>query len=87
MDEFHLPDGRRLFCVVLFGFHLGLALKEGMTKSHLIKVAKQEIQEWKDIPKGVVMAILWAYVERVTNGEPIEKTYFKPRTQVVDYEI
>ncbi len=58
-----------------------------MTKKHLIKVAKLEIDKWKYMPKGIVIAILWAYIEHVTNGEPIEETFFKSAPVQPEYEI
>ena len=61
-----------------------------MTKKQLIKVAKLEIEEWeghpKGLPRGLAMAILWAFIYRVTVGEPIEE-FFKPAPPVQDYEI
>lgn len=58
-----------------------------MTKKHLIKVAKKEIAAWHGLPNGLVLAILFAYIEHVTNGEPIEETFFKKQQHVPDYEI
>lgn len=40
-----------------------------MTKKQLIKVAKQEIKEWVDLPPGLVLAILFAFIHRATEGE------------------
>lgn len=33
------------------------------------------------------LAILWGYIERVCNGEPIEDTFFGGKQQQADYEI
>lgn len=58
-----------------------------MTRSQLIKVAKLEIREWHVMPRGIVMIILFCFIHRVTTGETVEQTFFKPSTHPVDYEI
>lgn len=58
-----------------------------LTKQQLIAVARLEIREWVGMPHGVALAILWAYIERVCNGEPIEDTFFGGKQQQSDYEI
>ncbi len=59
-----------------------------MTKKHLINVAKLEISHWKGLPNGLVLAILFSYVEHVVNGEPIEKTFFGfTETAECDFQI
>lgn len=60
-----------------------------MNRTHLIQVAKQEIKEWDNqLPRGLVLAILFAFVHRVTTGETVEETFFKAKpTVVTDYEI
>lgn len=58
-----------------------------MTEKQLIKVAKLEMREWRNIPEGLVMVILWAFIHRVTTGNTIEETFFKKPEAVPDYEI
>jgi hypothetical protein len=59
-----------------------------MTKKALIKVAKLEIAAWRrSLPEGLVLAILFAFIHRAVEGEPIEETFFKPVEPVMDYEI
>jgi hypothetical protein len=63
-----------------------------MTRKHLIKVAKQELAEWQDgrpggLPRGVALAILFAFIHRATTGETVEETFFRKPEPVCDYEI
>lgn len=58
-----------------------------MTRKHLIKIAKLEMARWHSLPNGLVLAILFAYIEHVVNGEPVEKTYFGGDVPAPDYEI
>ena len=62
---------------------LPLAIKE-----HLNAVAKLEIQEWKGIPRAEVVAMLFAFIHRVVEGETVEETFFKKTTSTYqDYQI
>lgn len=50
-------------------------------------VAREEMAKWdrsKTVSRGVVMAILFAFIHRLTTGESLEETY--PSAQS-DYEI
>jgi hypothetical protein len=58
-----------------------------ITRKELIAVAKLEMKEWKNLPDGLVMAILFAFVHRVTTGETIEETFQLCKTPIDDYEI
>lgn len=58
-----------------------------MTRNRLIKVAKLEMARWHGLPNGLVLAILFCYIEHVVNGEPIEKTFFGEGAPQPDYEI
>lgn len=58
-----------------------------MTKKNLIKIAKAEIEMWHGLPPGLVLAILFAFVHRVTEGESIEETFFGGERPACDYEI
>lgn len=59
-----------------------------MTRNQLIKVAKLEMAEWNaSVPRGLVMIILFCFIHRVTTGETVEETFFKPSAPVIDYEI
>lgn len=59
-----------------------------LTKKHLIDIAKLEMREWKpSLGNGLVMAILFAFIHRVTEGEDIMTTFFRPQQPVEDYEI
>jgi hypothetical protein len=57
-----------------------------MTRNQLNEVAKDEIWRWKDLPSGLVMAILFAFIHRVTTGETIEE-FMSSCTKPADYEI
>ena len=57
-----------------------------ITKKHLIKIAKLEIEQWR-LPAGLAMMILFCFIHRVTEGETIEETFFKPSKIQPDYEI
>lgn len=56
-----------------------------MKQRDLIKTAKQEVNSWK-LPNGLVMAILFSFIHRVTTGESVEETFFKSQP-IQDYEI
>lgn len=60
-----------------------------MTKKEMIRVAKLEMQEWKPgrMPPGIVLAILFCFIHRLSTGETVEETFFKPAAAPVDYEI
>ena len=59
-----------------------------MTRKHLIKVAKQEITEWRGLPRGIALAILFAYIHRLTTGETVEESFFGGKAAPApDYEI
>jgi hypothetical protein len=61
-----------------------------MTQKQLIKVARQEIEVWdrsKTMPLGLPIAILFAFIHRVTTGNTIEESFFKPMPAQPDYEI
>lgn len=57
-----------------------------ITHSKLVKVAKQEINEWK-LPQGLALAIIFAFCHRLETGETVEQTFFKQPTSAIDYEI
>ena len=58
-----------------------------MTQKQLIKVAKQEIGAWRGLPSGLVLAILFAFIHRVTTGNTVEESFFgEPQTDT-DYQI
>lgn len=51
-----------------------------MTRRKMEKVAKLEIREWRDnplVPRSLVLAILFAFIHRLTTGETVEETFFK----------
>jgi len=60
-------------------------------KKHLTAVARAEIQTWdsgrKALPRGLAMAILFAFIHRVTTGETVEETFFGNQPAQADYEI
>jgi hypothetical protein len=43
-----------------------------MTKKQMIKEAKAEIAAW-NLPNGLVLAILFAFIHRISEGETIEE--------------
>jgi len=61
-----------------------------MTHKHLIKTAKLEVAEWdrsKTMPRGLPIAILFAFIHRATTGMTVEESFFKPAVCEPDYEI
>ena len=61
-----------------------------MTKQTLIKVARLEMAEWRadKIAPGVVLAILFAFIHRVTDGCTVEETFFcRPHLTEPEYMI
>lgn len=58
-----------------------------MTQKHLIKIAKLEIDEWRNMPRGLVLAILFCFIHRATTGNTFEETFLKPKQFESDYEI
>lgn len=46
-----------------------------ISESHLVAVAKEEITHW-NLPPGLVLAILWAFIHRATTGRTIEEDGF-----------
>lgn len=58
-----------------------------MTTKGMMKVAKAEIDAWSELPRGLVLAILFSFIHRVTTGETIEETFFHSPTTEGDYEI
>lgn len=62
-----------------------------MSRSHLIKIAKLEIDAWsqgkRELPHGLVLAILFAFVHRLTTGETVEETFFTPKEPAEDFQI
>ena len=58
-----------------------------MTRKALIKVAKLEMEAWDNVPRGLVMIILFAFIHRVTTGETVEETFLQPTNPAPDYEI
>lgn len=59
------------------------------TRKHLEEVARLEIREWNNkLPRGLVIAILFAFIHRFTTGETVEETFFrKPEASALDYQI
>lgn len=57
-----------------------------MTRKHLTKIAKEEIAQWDKLPAGLALAILFAFIHRVTTGETVEETFFTKKV-VEDYQI
>jgi hypothetical protein len=63
-----------------------------MTTKQLTKIARMEIAEWdrsKTMPRGLPIAILFAFIHRVTTGETVEEFFFKleSKSAPADYEI
>lgn len=59
-----------------------------MTRRHLIKIAKLEINSWHTMPRGLVLAILFAFIHRATTGDTVEQTFFpKEKKAAWSYEI
>lgn len=52
-----------------------------MTKKDLISVAKKEIAEWHLVPHGLVIAILFAFIHRVTRLRDEEPEAFERAVQ------
>jgi hypothetical protein len=45
-----------------------------MTKKELMRVARMETERW-NLPPGLVIAILFCYAFRISEGEPIESLF------------
>ena len=58
-----------------------------MTEKKLIAIAKQELQEWDKLPPGLAMAILWAFIYRVTHGRTIEEDFLSDHGTEIDFQI
>lgn len=61
-----------------------------MTKKQLVKVARSEIAIWdrsRSMPKALPMAILFAFIHRLTTGQTVEETFFNDGDPVWSYEI
>jgi len=60
-------------------------------KKHLTTVARAEIETWdrgiRPLPRGLAIAILFAFIHRVTTGETVEQTFFGNQSKQPDYEI
>ena len=53
----------------------------------LVRVAKDEVKEWTGLPQGIALIVLFCFIHRLTTGETVEQTFFKPKSPVDDYEI
>lgn len=62
-----------------------------MTRNQMIKVARQEIAAWNSarnpLPRGLVLAVLFAFIHRLKTGETVEETFFTSSSPAPDYEI
>lgn len=58
-----------------------------MSKQSLIKAARLEISVWRHLPRGLVLAILFAFIHRATEGCTVEESFFTRADHVPDYEI
>lgn len=58
-----------------------------MTRKQLIKIAKEEINQWTGYPRAYALAILFCFIHRVVEGESYEETFCKKRSKQIDYQI
>lgn len=61
-----------------------------MTKKELFRIGRKELAMWHHFNRGLVMAILailFAYIYRISEGEPIEAMMDEISKPVVDYQI
>ena len=59
-----------------------------ITKKELIAVAKDELAVWVGLPRGLPLAILWAFIHRITTQETVEETFFHTKAEpITDYQI
>lgn len=50
-----------------------------MKRADLYRIARLELAAWRpSVNRGLVMAILWAFIHRITTGESIEETFAEP---------
>lgn len=50
-----------------------MSLKK-LTRQYLTKIARKEVAAWKpSLNRGLVIAVLYAYIEHVLNGYPIDE--------------
>jgi hypothetical protein len=48
-------------------------------------IARDEADRW-DIPRGLVIAILFCFIHRLTTGETFEQTFCR-ESDTIDYQI
>lgn len=58
-----------------------------MSEKKLIRIAKDEIKRWHNLNRGLALAILWAFIHRITTGKTIEDSFFGGGSVNTDYEI
>lgn len=61
-----------------------------MTSKQLFKIARLEMDAFPGVPRGVMLAILFCFIHRVTTGNTVEESFFPrsgPTTGDDDYQI
>jgi hypothetical protein len=71
----------------IYVFGIDLQLFEKMSRKHLFRVASEEVKCWDKLPIGLVQAILFAFIHRITTGDTVEESFFNEQPPVLDYEI
>jgi hypothetical protein len=56
-----------------------------MKRAHLIRIARDEIGRWHDVPRALVTVILFCFILRVTTGKTYEDAFESPAE--IDYQI
>lgn len=60
-------------------------------RKHLTETARLEVQAWsqgrRELPRGIAIAILFAFIHRVTTGETVEESFFGEQQPQPEYEI
>lgn len=58
-----------------------------INRENLYRVARMELREWRGLDRGIVLAILFCFIHRVTTGERVEDTFFNCGERWDDYQI
>lgn len=64
------------------------ARKPRLRPEPIYAIARDEIARWHNLPRGLVMAILFAFIHRLTTGKTFEESFCQPAPEpVTDYQI
>lgn len=62
-----------------------------ISRTDLVSVARSEMTAWEQgrdpMPRGLAMAVIFAFIHRLTTGETVEQTFFQKSEPTWSYEI